>query len=392
MRILHVLRAPVGGLFRHVLDLSAEQSWLGHDVGLVVATSSDALTESRLARAAPNLKLAIHRVAMSRAPGGQDVHAIRAVRQIALECEAEVVHGHGAKGGAYARLANVRGRTRVFYTPHGGTLNYAPRTVAGRIYHAAERLLDPLTDGIIFESAHAAQTYQAVIGSGRAPRRIIHNGLRPQDFDPVTPRDDAADLLFVGEMRHLKGVDVLLKALARVNAVRAEPLTALLVGAGPDLAQFEALAQGLGLTRCVRFSGAMPAADAFTRGRMIVVPSLKESFPYIVLEAIAAGRPLVATRVGGIPEIVADTGTMLVNPGDDVALAAAIEAGIANPEGARAQAARLKAAVAARFTVEQMAAGILDFYAAPSSVAGPAQSVCSDGALVPLHRNAGPRN
>lgn len=362
MRILHVLRAPVGGLFRHVLDLSSEQSRLGHDVGMIVATSSDGLTEARLRTAEPHLKLGIHRVAMSRAPGISDVASYLAVRRQIKALEIDVVHGHGAKGGAYARMAGAYGKPRIFYTPHGGSLHYPPGSLAGRVFHTTERLLEQVTNGLIFESAFAATAYDTAIGSGPAQRRVIHNGLRPSDFAGITPSSDAADLLFIGEMRELKGVEVLLRATARLEADYARHVTAVLVGGGPDRERFEVLARELGLEQRVRFAGAMPAADAFRLARTVVVPSLKESLPYVVLEAAAAGRPVVATDVGGIPEIVAGTDTPLVPAGDDAALAAAIEGVLASPAAAQDKAHRLKSSVAERFTVERMAASILDFY------------------------------
>jgi glycosyltransferase involved in cell wall biosynthesis len=94
------------------------------------------------------------------------------------------------------------------------------------------------------------------------------------------------------------------------------------------------------------------------------VPSRKESFPYVVLEAAAAGIPLVASHVGGIPEIVDGTDTPLV-PIDDVGrLAAALRAAIENPAAARARAQRLRAEVQNRFTVDRMAREVVHFYAA----------------------------
>ena len=286
MRIVHCLRAPVGGLFRHVLDLAQAQADLGHQVGLIVDSGTrDALTDSKLAAAAPRLALGIARVAMPRLPSPGDFTAYRAVIREVARMNLDALHGHGAKGGAYARLAGRASKAakhpalRVFYTPHGGTLHYPPRSIEGRVFMALERRLDAMTDGIIFESAFAAATYQDRIGTGRAPRRVIHNGMKPQDFAPHHPAATAADLLFVGELRDLKGVDLLLHALAKLNAARATPLTAVVVGAGPDGAVFQQLAARLGLGETVTFPGAMPPAHALPLRRVMVVPSRKESYP-----------------------------------------------------------------------------------------------------------------
>lgn len=106
----------------------------------------------------------------------------------------------------------------------------------------------------------------------------------------------------------------------------------------------------------------MPAAQAFPLGRVLAMPSRAESFPYIVLEAAAASIPLVATSVGGIPEIVVGTDTALVPPDDIEALRSALQAALDDPAAATARALRLQASIADRFTVERMASGILDFY------------------------------
>ena len=123
LKILHVMRAPVGGLFRHVLDLVQGQAARGHRVGIVVAQpAANSPAEAKLRAIAPKLGLDLHRIAMRRAVGMSDVSAIRQLRSIVANTTPDVVHGHGAKGGAYARLAGAAGI--CVYTPHGGSLHY----------------------------------------------------------------------------------------------------------------------------------------------------------------------------------------------------------------------------------------------------------------------------
>jgi glycosyltransferase involved in cell wall biosynthesis len=367
LRIIHCFRAPVGGLFRHVLDLSGEQAARGHDVGYIIdSTVADALTEGRLAKAAGHLTLGITRVPMGRLPGPRDFATSRAVRDAAREMRADVLHGHGAKGGAYARLAardlRLDGRNvATFYTPHGGSLHYPLASPQGLVYTAVEKFLARYTDGVIFESDFIRRVYDKRVGAGRVPERVIPNALQPGDFTPHRPNADAADFLFIGELRQLKGVDVLLQALARIAAVR--PVKAVFVGAGPDAAAFKAMAQEVKLDGLVDFPGAMPAQAAFPLGRSLVVPSRAESMPYIVLEAAAAEMPLLATNVGGIPEIVSGTDTRLMPPGDVDVLAQAMQGFLDTPDEALARARRLKTAVANRFTIEQAAGEVLAFYA-----------------------------
>jgi glycosyltransferase involved in cell wall biosynthesis len=123
------------------------------------------------------------------------------------------------------------------------------------------------------------------------------------------------------------------------------------------------MAGELGLGDRTVFPGAMPAREAFPLGRCLVVPSRAESMPYIVLEAAASGMPLLATDVGGIPEIVNGTDTPLMIPGDVGVLAKAMQGFLDAPKAAEERAMRLKTAVAERFTVERAAGEVLAFYA-----------------------------
>ncbi|MBS0244659.1 MAG: glycosyltransferase family 4 protein, partial [Proteobacteria bacterium] len=226
LRILHCFRAPVGGLFRHVRDLAREQAAQGHAVGLICdATASDQLTARHLTDLEPTLELGISRLPMPREVGIGDVHAVTATRDLASAMRADILHGHGAKGGAYARFAARAMRRRgcdirCFYTPHGGSLHYARSTLKGAIFLRTEDHLARLTDGIIFESDYARRTYERHVGVPQCATRVVHNGLLPSEFE-LAPQDaSTADFVFVGELRRLKGVDILLAAFAMLDVSR----------------------------------------------------------------------------------------------------------------------------------------------------------------------------
>ena len=369
LKILHCLRAPVGGLFRHVIDLATAQATLGHSVGVVCSATGDTLTEARLLAFAPALRLGLHRLSMGRDLGIGDVRAWRQVTALANDIGVNIIHGHGAKGGAYARLAarvlkRKRQDLRCYYTPHGGTLHYPPDTLPGRIYGTLERRLEGWTDGILFESQFAASRYASRIGRAKCASKVVTNGLTTGEFQPVAAIPDAADFVFVGELRMLKGVDVALQALALVN--RQHRATAVFVGDGPDAARFADQATALGLAAVVTFPGAMRARDAFALGRTLLMPSRAESLPYVVLEAIAAGLPILATNVGGIPEIIPEAFGPLLEPGDAPALAEAMLFALDQPQLVKAKAIALHAAIRQRFTVTAMAEAITSFYDVPA--------------------------
>ncbi len=358
LRILHVLRAPVGGLFRHVCDLALEQTARGHQVGVIAdRTTGGERAESALAALAAKLALGVSRIPMSRHAGFSDFAAVRYVASHARQLKAAVVHGHGAKGGAYARLGN-HPALRV-YTPHGGSLHFSRANPIGFVYLSVEAMLLKKTDLALFESEYAKTAFEEKIGAPSGVSAVVHNGVRPEEFEPAQPAPDAADVLFVGELRKLKGVDVLIEALSLLHS-RGETLSAVIVGDGPDREAFMALAKSRNLDRQVKFSGAMPARSAFAKGKLLAVPSRAESLPYIVLEAIAAGLPVIASKVGGIPEIFGSDANALVMPGDAQALADAIHA--QRQMGTSAQSGHLRTRVSELFTVSAMTGGVLAAY------------------------------
>ena len=361
LSILHVLRAPVGGLFRHVVDLARGQAARGHRVGVIADSSSGgAQADATLGELSKVLALGLSRVPMSRQLGSSDLPAVTHVARRAADTGADVIHGHGAKGGAYARLARNARAIRV-YTPHGGSLHYRWSTPAGFLYLLAERLLMRRTDLFLFESAFGRDAFRAKVGEAAALTRVVHNGVNRTEFEPVVVNPNATDLVFVGELRTLKGVDVLIEAIALL-AREGNRVSITIAGDGPDRAAFEAQAAMQGTGDMVRFIGSMPARSAFALGRRLVVPSRAESLPYIVLEAAAAGVPLIATNVGGIPEIFGPGASDLVPPGDAAALARAIAKTLREDETSRAATVRLQARVREGFSAEAMTDAVLAAY------------------------------
>ena len=111
------------------------------------------------------------------------------------------------------------------------------------------------------------------------------------------------------------------------------------------------------------FAGAMPARQAFALGRVLAVPSRAESLPYIVLEAAAAGKPQIATSVGGIPEIFGAQSSRLIPPDDAGALARETVQALDHPAETEQAAASLRMRVANSFTIDSMVDGVLAGYA-----------------------------
>jgi glycosyltransferase involved in cell wall biosynthesis len=314
MRVMHILRSPVGGLFRHVRDLTEAQIAAGATLGIVVSDEVGGGGEAVLEKLRPMLKLGLHKLPIHRLPHPSDVKSVTAVRSLINEHKIDIAHGHGAKGGLLARFS----KTASVYTPHGGSLHYRWKSPVGAAFLAAEKAMVAKTGGFIFVCEFERQAFDRMIGLKNRPNIVALNGLREQDFELTPTNADATDLLFVGEMRDIKGVDVLLQAIK--HSPRA--VTATLVGEGPDLAKFKALSESLGLSSRVTFPGRLPFREALKLGRVIVLPSRNEAFPYVVLESVAAERIIIASDVGGVGEVL--NKTLLVTPENVGALSAKI--------------------------------------------------------------------
>ncbi|MCY6380419.1 glycosyltransferase family 4 protein [Hoeflea prorocentri] len=367
LRIVHCFRSPVGGIFRHVRDLVRYQHEAGHKVGILCDSITGGAHEDALFDTIrPFLNLGLTRVPMHRSIGPGDIVTALKCRSEIKSLKPDIIHGHGAKGGAMTRLVGSqlrvsRSRVSRLYSPHGGSLHYSRSQLSGRFYFALERFLERFTDGLVFVSDYERQAYTAKIGPPRPPSRLIYNGLHDKEFEDITPEEGAADFLYVGMMRDLKGPDVFIDALGKAEKLIGKPLSAMMIGDGDDKDKYRRMLEASGQTDRVKLEPAMPVRDALRRGEFVVVPSRAESLPYLVLETLAAGRPVIATRVGGIPEIFGVDSPVLIPPGNADALAKAMANTVGSPRELMAQMPD-KMDLETRFSARTMANQITDFY------------------------------
>ena len=370
VRILHALRAPVGGIFRHVLDLANGQAERGYQVGII----ADSLTggeraEAALNEIAPRLKLGVYRFPIHRQPHPTDILTWVRFMRLMRRVKPDVLHGHGAKAGAFIRLKpRSSGCIRV-YTPHGGSLHYPLNTFKGALYSRLERALMNSTDLFLFESDFARDTYQRTIGIPGGLVRCVFNGVTADEFDAIPKAPDATDVVYVGEFRQIKGADLLIDAIARLRA-DGNPVTLTLAGDGEELQNLKAQVQKLFLSEAVRFIGHVKARYGFSKGKLLVVPSRRDLMPYVVIEAAAAGVPMVAANVGGIPEIFDSYTDALFAANIVAAMADAIEMALEDPAATQTRAKSLRERIFLHFSQKAMVEGVLAGYRA--AFGGPA--------------------
>ena len=205
---------------------------------------------------------------------------------------------------------------------------------------------------------------------GRTPVHVVHCGVDPVVWRPrprAPPGHGAVRALCVASLEEKKGHRVLLRALAGGGLERVE---LDLVGPGALRAELEALARELGLGDRVRFHGALPEpdvaalldrADVFVLASVVERSGFMEGIPVALMEALATGVPVVATRLSGVPELVRDGDTgLLAEPGDAASLRTALERAIGDPDAARRRAAAGRALVEREFDAAASAARIAE--------------------------------
>ena len=367
LRIIHCFRSPIGGIFRHVRDLVEEHSKAGHEIGILCDSSTGGEHEDRLFDdIRPYLSLGLTRVPIRRAPGLSDIPVIWDTYKTIKSLRPDVLHGHGAKGGVLARLVGSalrvnRYRVARLYTAHGGSLHYSRTSFLGQFVLKMERLQEYLTDALVFICEYERDTYAKKVGKPKTKTRLIYNGIGERDFQVIPTRSDAVHFIYIGMLRDLKGPDLFVDAFAKTERLAGRPLSALMIGDGPDRDKYRDMMVERGLGKRISMLPAMRVQEAFTMSQNVVVPSRAEAMPYIVLEALGAGKTVIASRVGGIPEALGKESAALVTPGDATDLARVMAEALAKPEWGH-QTMPSTEAVKAVFSAPVMAKDVLKLY------------------------------
>lgn len=263
-------------------------------------------------------------------PSGLDTATPRRFRHLLARWRPAVVHAHSPTMGILARVATT---TPCVYTEHNVADSYRrPTRIANRLTYGRNAAVTAVSEAVADSLVGFPGPTPVVVPNGVSP------AVTPESVDAVRAELDHAGplVVHVGNIRPLKGHANLIAATQRL--VRTVP-DVLVVSVGTekmpgDLARVRADADQAGVGDTIRFLGLRPDARAFLAAADVVVnPSDAEGLPLVVLEALALGRPVVATAVGGVPSIVEDRCTgLLVPAGDPDSLAAAVAEALATPE------------------------------------------------------------
>jgi glycosyltransferase involved in cell wall biosynthesis len=369
IRVLMVVESSSGGTGRHVLDLSRGLIDRGCEVHLVYSTNR--IDQKFIDRIATTDGLHITTLPMRMNIHPSDVAAVRVVRRYLRRYGPfDVIHGHSSKGGAIARLAAVGTGVPALYTIHGLTL-VDPCVARWKrlVYRTIEWALSQRTARIIAVSPEEGRAAVRA-GLGRSRVVLVPNGVeqlklapRAQGRDTMGFGDDAVVVGFVGRLVDQKAPHLLIDAFAA--AARAQPrLRLAIVGTGPLEQTLQSRAQRLGISNKVRWLAERDARDVLAAMDIFALSSRREGLPYVVLEAMSAGLPVVATASSGVESLIEQGVNGVIVPPDHTQALAGALIELADDAERRVRYGRASRERAAAFTVDRMVDRTLESYMA----------------------------
>lgn len=373
MHVLHVIEATIGGTRRHVVDACRGLRARGVRVTLVASALREPRFRDDLALLARD-GVEVRELAMVRAiRPHKDAAHVFALRKMLQELRPDVVHTHSSKAGAIGRLASwSTGIGARVHTPHTFAFLFGAMFsgFSRSLFRTVEKELARKTDRFLAVSADEAATFASADFIPASKVRVVGNGIDMAPFEGATAIERSvlgvpqhAPLgLVVGLLNVAKGQDLALRALASPMLANVHLAFA---GSGEQEAELRALARELGVESRVHFLGWRDDVPRLLAScDVLLLPSRWEGMPYIVLEAMAAGRPVVATPVDGARALLADGRAGRLCRSDappDLAQGLADVLRLDAPTRATLGKAG-QARVRAEFTLEHMVDGLLSVY------------------------------
>lgn len=369
IHVMQIVGSQVGGIRKHIHSILLN---LHEEFKFSYAYSTvtcDARFHTDLKQIVACIDGELVQLAVERRPTLGDVVNLAKIGRYLMKADIQILHGHGAKGGLYARVLGRLLGIKTIYTPHGGTVHEMFGRAGKALYTSVEKVLFPWTDYFLFESVYTANAYRQKVGKTPLNWQVNHNGVKATFLRPTKsglPKPKAGQAVKIGVfgmIRPEKGQIYAVRALPIVLA-RNFDVSLHIFGSGPDKELLVETVQALGLQDKVVFWGDIVDVESRMQDMdLILIPSLFESFGYVAVEAMSLEKPLIATRVGGLREVADDGVTaLLVEAANPEAIASALITYLADTDKMNRHAMAGFERFQALFTEERMCRAVADTY------------------------------
>ncbi|OHA92407.1 MAG: hypothetical protein A2665_01505 [Candidatus Zambryskibacteria bacterium RIFCSPHIGHO2_01_FULL_46_30] len=363
MKILYgITKSNFGGAQRYVCDLATAMQKQRHDVAVMCGEGGPLVQ-----------KLKAENIRVITIPGfGRDIDLLNDASRLLFIIKTvrrekpDVFHINSAKmGGAGIFSGRIMGVPRIIFTAHGWAFN-EPRPVWQKVLI---KFFTWLTILFAHKTICVSEKTKDDVGKWLFTKNklvVIHNGIAR--FDPIPRVDQTFTVGTIAELHKIKGLDVLLTAWSKF--IKKHQAKLVVVGEGEERQNLQNMAKNLGISDSVTFKGFVDNARALLSGfDIFCMPSRSEGLPYALLEAGLAGLPVIATSVGGIPEIIESGINGILVPVEDVeTLFSTLILLAEDPDLRKRLGANLKASIQENFSFEKMVENTLQLYSQPRAL------------------------
>lgn len=320
VRLLQITGDPVGGVRRHIETII---TGLDNDSYNIYYVHSNVSKDNCFTKSIKKLnKSLINRTELriNKNPNLHDIINLYKVVKYCVVNDIDIIHGHGSKGGLYARIAGKLSGAKVIYTPHGGSVHNMFGKYKGKLYQIVEKMLYPLTNYFVFESHYSYEQYNNRIHKLGDNYFVNYNGINPPNISELHATQVCINIStnknlnigVFGSIRKEKGQIYALEAANKLVDTGVD-FKLHIFGDGPERGHAEDYIQSHNLNNYIELYGDVSNTDKYmSLMDVILIPSVFESFGYVALEAMLLKKPIIATKTGGLLEVLTNRSGIMI--------------------------------------------------------------------------------
>lgn len=324
IKVLQIVGEPVGGIRKHVHSILFNLDKTQFDQFYTYSINDKDISFKKDMKILSNIIVDNLEINVVKKPQITDIKNIIKIIKFIKKYNIDIVHGHGAKGGMYARIATLFTNVKSVYTPHGGVLHNAFNRLLTYLYISVEKLLKYLTDIVVVESNYSKIKYIEKIGDIGSRLILNYNGISINQEENVLIPDvlflkkaEYINLAIFARLHKMKGQDIAIKSLEYLPS----NYILHLFGNGEEMNPLHQLVKELDLQSRVYFHGDTNNTELIMNYiDIVLIPSTFESFSYVAAEALMMKRLVIANSVGGLKEVLAQESGILIENMDEFKL------------------------------------------------------------------------